>query len=405
VSVTEAQSISAIHLDAVGGVAGDMFCAALLDARPDLWAACAGALDAMKLPKGVSANLESGSDAGFAGARFQVELPTPDNKTSSDHVHWAHIRQTLSQASLNAPVRDMATAIFTILAEAEAAVHGIDVDGVAFHEVGAIDSIVDIVTAAALIDALGPCQWSVGPLPRGRGQVKSQHGFLPLPAPATAQILQGFQLIDDGEDGERVTPTGAAIMKYLNPSQAPDPTPRTLLGIGTGLGTKKLKSRANMLRATLYSAADAGLSSDTVEVLRCEIDDQTGEDLAAAVDRLRATEGVLDVCQWPVFGKKGRVATALQVLARPPQSEMIIVEMLNETQTLGVRRVPQTRRVVERHDTVIDGVRVKLAKRPGGLTAKVEMDDISGEATAQARGAMKRRVEAAALAEAENNVD
>ena len=401
----EPEPIAAIHLDAVGGVAGDMFAAAILDTRPDLWPTCAEAVAALNLPDGVAAAPAPHTQAGFAGTRFAVDLPAGEQAKAGDHVHWANIQQRLRDAGLADPVRDAALAIFTLLAEAEAAVHGIDTDAVAFHEVGALDSIVDIVVAAALITGLGPCRWTVGSLPRGRGQVMSRHGALPLPAPATARLLQGFILVDDGEEGERITPTGAAILKYLAPSQVPDATPRVLVGVGTGLGTRTLKSRANMLRATLYADVATGAVADSVEVLRCEIDDQTAEDLAVAVEHLRETDGVLDVCQWPVFGKKGRVATALQVLARPPQSETIIAAMLRETTTLGVRRQAQARAILERRDTVVDGIGVKIAERPGGATAKAAMDDVAATPSAQARLTLKQGAEARALAEDGTNAE
>lgn len=395
--------ITAIHLDAIGGVAGDMFAAALLDARPDLWPRCEQALAAINRQDSVSAHLERGSDKGFAGSRLNVSAPKHGGEAGHGHVHWVDIRDGVERSDLRMPVRDIAIAVFSILAEAEATVHGIEVERVGFHEVGAADSIIDIVIAAVLIDALGPCQWSIGPLPRGRGQVKSRHGFLPLPAPATTEILKGFVLVDDGEEGERVTPTGAAILKFLEPSQNPDTTPRTLLGTGMGFGIKKLESRANVLRVTLYADVSTNLMRDGIEVLRCEIDDQTGEDLAAAISHLREIDGVLDVCQWPVFGKKGRVATALQVLARPALSDKIVVEILNETQTLGVRRQPQLRNLVRRQETVIDGVRVKVAHRPDGMTAKAEIDDIAHGKSAEMRLALKQRAETRALAEAEKN--
>ncbi len=396
------RAVSAIHLDAIGGIAGDMFAAAVLDAQPELWSACERALIALDLSDGVRAKLEQRSSKGFVGSGLAIHLPS-NSEAAFGHFYWAKIREMLVKSNLKDSVRDRAINIFRILAEAESNVHGIDTDSVAFHEVGALDSIIDIVFAAVLIEALGSCQWSVGPLPRGRGQIESQHGILPLPAPATAEILKGFVLFDDGEVGERITPTGAAILKHLAPVQEPDPMPRILLGTGNGFGQIKLKSRANLLRATFYADLVPGLTTDAIEVLRCEIDDQDGEDLAIAIEHLREIDGVLDVCQWPVFGKKGRIATALQVLARPTESDKIIGEMLNETRTLGVRRQPQMRNLVERWQTEIDGVRVKFANRPSGITAKAEMDDVAAEKTAEARFFLKQKAEAGALTEVEKN--
>ncbi len=393
------QQVNAIHLDAVGGISGDMFAAAILDARPNLWTQCEATISILNLPVGTSARSETVTHKGFKGTRFTVQLPSNGKTESHRHTKWISIRSMFENAPLESGVRNTAIGIFTILADAEAAVHGIAPDDVAFHEVGAIDSIVDIAVAAVLIDALAPCSWSVSSLPQGRGQVKTQHGYIPVPAPATAKILEGFLFIDDGENGERVTPTGAAILKFLDPTVSTDTAPRALLGTGMGFGTKEFESRANMLRAVLFSTHSTTATNDIVEVLRCEIDDQTGEDLAVALDHLRATDGVLDVCQWPVFAKKGRVAIALQVLAQPARAEGITETILAETTTLGVRRTAQLRDILSRDHVHVDGADVKLAHRPGGMTAKAAIDDVSAIKTAKARGAQRRLAENQALGE------
>ena len=391
--------MSAIHLDAVGGVAGDMFAAAILDARPNLWPRCQVAISALNLPAGTAARSETVTHKGFEGTRFTVQLPRNEKLGNHGHTPWTTIRSMLVDAPLDAGVRNTAIGIFTILADAEATVHGIAPDDVTFHEVGAIDSIVDIAVAAVLIDALAPCLWSVGPLPQGRGQVKTQHGYIPVPVPATAKILEGFLFVDDGENGERVTPTGAAILKFLEPAFSTDTAPRALMGTGMGFGTKEFESRANMLRAVFFSTHSTAATSDIVEVLRCEIDDQTSEDLAVALDHLRATDGVLDVCQWPVFAKKGRVAIALQILAQPARAEGITEMILAETTTLGVRRTAQLRDILSRDHVDVDGADVKLAHRPGGMTAKAAIDNVSAIKTAKARRAQRRLAENQALGE------
>ncbi|HJM51036.1 MAG TPA: LarC family nickel insertion protein [Alphaproteobacteria bacterium] len=394
--------ISAIHLDAVGGVAGDMFVAALLDVRPELWPQCQAALAALELPATVVASLIPHRDGTLGGSRFVVS----DAGGGHAHTSWRQLRGRLEKA-LRGEVRRVALGIFQALAEAEAAVHAIAVDEVEFHEVGAIDSIVDVVCAAALIAAIGPCRWSLGPLPRGRGQVKTAHGVLPLPAPATLELLKGFLLVDDGEEGERVTPTGAAVLRFLQASQETDSQVRRLVGAGTGFGSRTFASRSNILRASLYADAPGAeigtLNTDQVEVLRCEIDDQSPEDLAVALDHLRKNAGVIDVCQWPVFAKKGRVATALQILARPEAAERVIAEILDETTTLGVRREAQARCTLARRSSRVGGVGVKLARRRRGTTAKAEMDDLAAIDGAQTRRAARREAEAKALREGEGN--
>ncbi len=395
-ATTGRSALSAIHLDAVGGIAGDMFAAAILDICPDFWPHCRAALDAVNLPQNVEASAQGHNDGVFTGTRFVVDGVPDEASGLHTHIHWSSIRKTLQEAPLDAGVRDTALGIFGALAEAEGAIHGCDPDKVTFHEVGAYDSIADIVCAAAIIQAAGDCRWSIGAIPRGRGQVRSQHGVLPVPAPATVALLKGYALADDGEDGERVTPTGAAIINYLKPTQEPDPVPRCLIGAGIGFGTRKLKSRSNILRATLYSDTADGLSSDTVEVLRCEIDDQTPEDLAVAIDRLRSADGVIDVCQWPVFGKKGRMAVALQVLARPERGDGIVSALLNETTTLGVRRNLSARTILERTGITIGGKSVKRAHRPTGVTFKAEQNDLATIEGHTARQTERQRLEQAA---------
>jgi uncharacterized protein (TIGR00299 family) protein len=396
------RNVTAVHLDAVGGVAGDMFAGALLDIRPDLWPACQRAIAAVGLPDGAMARLTRHSDGMLAGSRFVVDGPAPKPSGGGDsHVNWSDIRERIASAPLDEPTRLAALDIFTVLAEAEAAVHGIDVDRVQFHEVGAYDSIADILAAAAIVSALGPCRWSIGPIPRGRGLVRTAHGMVPVPAPATVELLKGFALTDDGEEGERVTPTGAAILRALAPSQGADPVPRLLIGAGTGFGTRKLRSRSNILRATLYADADTASPSEPVEVMRFEVDDQTAEDLAVALDHLRDVPDVIDVCQWPVLGKKGRQAAAVQVLVSPEAADRIAGEIFNETTTLGVRRQTVSRTTLDRRIRDIQGVPVKLARRPKGMSAKAEMASLAPVKGAGARRARRRMAEAEAM-ETEN---
>jgi len=403
VDENEPLRVSAVHLDAVGGISGDMFSAALLDVRPDLWPACVRAIAAVGLDDGTRVSLASFGDSMLSGSRFVVEALRQVRPSDGRlHVYWTDIRERIASAHLDEGVRTTALAIFRALAKAEAAVHGVDMDGVAFHEVGADDSIADILSAAAIISGLGRCRWSIGPIPRGRGFVATEHGTLPVPAPATLELLKGFVLIDDGERGERVTPTGAAILRHLAPSQEADTLPRRLIGAGIGFGTRMLETRSNVLRASLFAAAD-GLQGDRVEVLRFEVDDQTGEDLAVALERLRGTADVVDVCQWPVLGKKGRMAAAIQVLVRPEAAERVVDEVLAETTTLGVRCSTVARTTVRREMRDVDGVPVKLARRPAGTSAKAEMDGLAHIEGIASRQAERKRVEVEAIEKEESD--
>ena len=406
----------AVHLDPVGGVSGDMFVAAVLDARPDLIPACLQAIGAMRsatrAPAGASARVSAHGDGVLTGTRFEVapdEMAAPPRHEHDhaygggnrhQHRHWIELHGDISRAEgVSNTVKNIALEVFELLAEAEAAVHGVAVGEVAFHEVGAWDSVADIIAAATLIDALGPAHWSVGPLPRGRGLVQTAHGALPIPAPAALHLLTGFELFDDGEMGERVTPTGAALLKWLRADQDPDPAPRRLVAVGAGFGARRLKGRSNVLRVSLYQGAVANPGMDLIEVMRFEVDDQTPEDLSVALQHLRAQPGVLDVCSWPVVGKKGRSAMAVQLMARPDDAEVVAAAVFHETTTLGVRRNQEWRSIAPRRMIEAGGVRVKWAERPSGATLKVELDDIAGISGWRAREQARRAAERAAEAE------
>ena len=300
------------HLDPVGGIAGDMFAAAVLDARPDLADGLRATLADLNLPPSIEIAIDPHKDVALAGVRFKVTAPADD---AHGHLRLTDVRARLGAARIEAGVRWRALAIFTLLAEAEGAVHGMDPAEVTFHEVGAWDATVDIVAAAYLIEALSPARWSVGPVPLGSGRVRCAHGLLPVPAPAVVHLLRGLATHDDGIEGERVTPTGAAILKHLSPDPVPARGPETLVGTGTGFGSRTLPGLSNVLRVLEFAPVAPAAVQEQVAVLRFEIDDQTPEDLALGLDRLRAHPGILDVLQWPAYGKKGRMAAAVQVLA------------------------------------------------------------------------------------------
>jgi uncharacterized protein (TIGR00299 family) protein len=395
-----------LHLDPVGGIAGDMFIAALLDAFPGLGAGFDAALAKVGLPPGARCALLAHHDGSLSGRRFEFSLPAAGAHSSAHHRH-AHvglsaIRAAIAAMKLDAAVAARAGSIFEILAVAEAAVHGVGVDEVEFHEVGALDSIADIVGSAWIIEALGPATWSVGALPLGSGRVQTAHGALPLPAPAVVRLLQGFAFFDDGLPGERVTPTGAAILRHLGCASGAGTRPGRLTASGMGFGSRKLPGMANVLRVLAFDPADAP-AADEVALLAFEVDDQTAEDLALGLERLRACDGVLDVVQCPVFGKKGRMAAQVQVLARPPQLAAIIDACFAETTTLGVRHQLLARSVLARSEAAVAGadgraVRVKLARRPdGAVSAKAESEDVRSGGGRCARETLRRASEAAAL--------
>lgn len=428
-----------VHLDPVGGVAGDMFAAALLDAFPERAEALAAGLAESRLHEIVTVRSEPFTDSILRGRRFHTAPargawkghdPDPDHHHGHGHGHrggghdhnhdhdhhhdqdhdghhdhphrrFADIRAWLGESGLTGPVAERATAIFTVLAEAEAEVHGIPVEDVTFHEVGAWDSIADVVCAAWLIDSLEPATWSSAPLPLGGGLVRTAHGMLPVPAPATALLLRGYPSRHDGVEGERVTPTGAAILRHLEPAFDRAGLEGRITATGHGFGSRRLPGMSNVLRALVVEPVHEphAWREETVGVCSFEVDDQTAEDLAVGLERLRAADGVLDVVQTPVFGKKGRMAASVRVLARPAARERLIERCFAETATLGVRWQAVRRAALEREEAVADvageAVRIKRAHRAGGeVTVKAEMDDVaSADGGRAGREERRRRAE------------
>ena len=414
-----------IHLDALGGVAGDMFLAAMLDAFPDLEAGVLASI-ASVLGDKARCRLIAHNDGVFRGRRVVVEGAADaghdqvhhhhdhDHHHGHDHHHdhhhhephdhrdWTAIRAQLQAAPLDPEVRRHAIAIFAHLAEAEARVHGVTPEEVVFHEVGAVDSIADIVGAAHVIAATGADAWTVSALPQGSGRVRTAHGLMPVPAPATVLLLEGFAFVDDGAAGERVTPTGAAVLRHLcDPKAQVRGPPRVLRRSGVGFGTRTLPGLSNCLRALVFEAAGTGGAWDeeALSVIEFEIDDQTGEDLAVALERLRALPVVIDAVQTPAFGKKGRMMAAVRLLVRGEGVEAVTEAVFRETTTLGLRRHEARRAVLRRREEVVDGVRVKTAARPGGATAKAEVDDAQTLEGHALRARLRHAAEAAALNE------
>jgi len=380
-----------VHLDPLGGIAGDMFIAAALDAFPELAAPAFAAMRAAGLPEGFRLEARPFDDHRLAGTRLVIEPPAEPPKPTSA---VPAIRRRLEAAGLPANVRARALDMLRLLAEAEGAVHGMPPEAVHFHELAGWDSVADLAGAAFLIEALGAESWSVGPLPFGRGRVGTAHGPLPVPGPAAARLLAGFVMIDDGRPGERVTPTGAAILRHLMPTERL-PSGGVRLGRqGYGFGTMRLEGMSNVLRLVAFDALAADAQGDRILVLAFEIDDQTAEDLAVGLARIAELPGVWDVSQAPVFGKKGRLVSRVQVLAEEHALDRLCQACFRETTTIGLRWHVESRRVLPRR--VVRGpgdVPVKLAERPHALTAKAEMDAL---ATAGDHHAHRQRLRHAA---------
>ena len=379
-----------LHLDALGGVAGDMMLAALLDARPDL-AAEAQAL-ARRIGPGLALILEETAEGGLRGRRLRFDWPERGEQGDHGPRHYSDYLAALTDAAPTDAVAERAGDILRRLAEAEARVHGVALEAVHFHEVADWDSVADVLLVAWALDRLGVATASAAPLPVGSGRVATQHGPMPVPAPATAELMRGMAVIDDGIPGERVTPTGAAILAHLAPGPTLPPGANRLTATGYGLGHRRLPGIANVLRVALYrSDAAAG---DMVGVLVLSVDDQTPEDLAIGLDRLRAEPAVIDVLQRPAFGKKGRMTAQIEVLCRPDALQRVAELCLVETTSLGVRMRLERRLTLPREAGEAAGVRTKRAIRPDGTpTVKAEMDDIAGAGDAAARARRRREAE------------
>jgi uncharacterized protein (TIGR00299 family) protein len=381
--------MTVIHLDAVGGVAGDMFVAALLDALPDLRPRVL-ADAAAALPPGVGRPvLEEGSSSGIHALRFG--LAAEHGAHPAEDSSFPALAARIGAARLAEGTAVQATAILTILAEAEAGIHGIPVERVHFHELADWDSLLDVVAAGSIAAALHSARWTVSPLPRGGGVVRTAHGMLPVPAPATAAILEGFEWRDDGVAGERVTPTGAAILRHLVRATLPGASGR-LRCSGAGAGTRVLPAMPNILRALVFEPAQPPMG-DRVTLIAFEIDDMTGEEIGIAAERLRALPGVLDLAIAQLWGKKGRPVQSFRLILRPDAADGVAARCFEETSTIGLRVDEQSRIVLRRDLVQADDIGVKTVYRPeSGVTRKAESDAVGG-ATLAERRARKQKVE------------
>jgi uncharacterized protein (TIGR00299 family) protein len=302
------------YLDCATGISGDMMLGALLDAGVDADLVRA-AIDALDLP-GVALEIRSVVNGGFRATKVDVRHPK-----QHAHRHLSDIHEILDNAgsALTDDQRDLAASIFQAVAEAEARVHGMSVDSVHFHEVGAIDSIVDIVGAAVGFDILGADTVICSRVPTGRGHVKIDHGVCQVPTPGTAELLKGVPLVDVPLDAELTTPTGAAILRTMVDSYGPLPE-MTIESIGYGAGTMEFPDRANVLRLYVGETHESPLR-DTVTLLETNLDTVSGEVLGYTKQRLLAA-GALDVYSTSIQMKKDRPGVVLSVLCRPEDAAL-----------------------------------------------------------------------------------
>jgi uncharacterized protein (TIGR00299 family) protein len=280
-----------------------------------------------------------------------------------------HITKIIDDSSLSPSVKDKAKRVFTRLAEAEAKVHGTSVEKVHFHEVGAVDAIVDVVGAAIGVERLGIVRIICSPIPTGSGVVHCEHGVMPIPAPATADLLRGVPLAACEEPGELVTPTGAAIRTTRAESYGPTPAMR-IGQIGYGAGTREGQTRPNLLRLFVGDTAESSDEYDEVVVLETNLDDATGEQIAHAFEALFAA-GALDVFIIPITMKKGRPGTLLSVIATPEHEAACEEALFANTTTFGIRRQTCKRSKLSRQSETVPTrfgpIRVKIGRRGGRI--------------------------------------
>lgn len=332
------------YLDAFSGISGDMTVGALLDAGAPVEAL----LDALRgLDTGARYEVEKTIRRGITASKFRVHIDDAPKK----HRHLSHILKMIDAAPLSSRAKRNASAVFEKLGQAEAQVHGVPIEKVHFHEVGAADSIADIVGACVALDLLDVEEVHVSPINVGSGTVETEHGTLPVPAPATARLLTGLPVYARGPAMELTTPTGAALAATLAVSFGPLPAMR-ISSIGHGAGDRDFPQQANVLRALIgerLSAPEATL----VSVLEANIDDSTPQVLGYALDRLMEA-GALDVSLSPVQMKKNRPGSLLRVIAKPEDQERLAREVFAQTSTLGLRIYTAERRIQERSIVEVD---------------------------------------------------
>jgi hypothetical protein len=365
------------YLDCSSGISGDMLLGAMLDAGFD----ARQLLDELKkLSLGFfKLKRTRAARGGVMGTRFEVEV-TGDHP----HRHLKDIEAIIEPAAIGAGAKEKALKIFRRLAEAEGKIHGKPATEIHFHEVGAMDAIIDIVGACVGVEALEISELVCSPLNVGSGRVEAAHGSLPVPAPATAELLQGIPIYSSGVEGELVTPTGAAIVSTLANSYGPLP-PFRIEKIGYGAGAKEFPGHPNVARLFLGEQLESrkgqpGLPGDElVSLIEANVDDMNPQIFGHFVD-LALAAGALDVTCSHLQMKKNRPGLQITVLTSPEKADALAQLFFEQTTTIGVRIFEARRKVLERQQVEVETpygkVRMKLASRDGKiLNAAPEFED------------------------------
>lgn len=377
------------------GAAGDMLCGALLGLFEDPQSAV-DKLNALGLP-GVSLSLVKMEKRGITGWKFQVEIngQTEEKHDQNDHV-VVHDHHTVARIGdivsgckgLSEAVKRDVLAVYDAIAAAESRVHGVPVEQVHFHEVGALDALADVTAFCWLLHELGPDKVTASPIHVGSGTVRCAHGVLPVPAPATAELLRGIPAYGGDIEGELCTPTGAALLAHFASDFGPLPVMR-MEKTGYGMGQRDFP-RANCVRAFWGTAEDEG---DTVTALSCNLDDMTGEEIGFAMEAL-FDAGALEVYTVAAGMKKNRPGTVLHALCRREDAEKVTAAFFRHTTTIGVREETVRRHVLARKTSVVEKfgnpVRKKVSTGWGVTREKYEYEDLA--AIARREGMSLREV-------------
>jgi pyridinium-3,5-bisthiocarboxylic acid mononucleotide nickel chelatase len=382
--------VRALIFEPFSGIAGDMCLGALVDLglERDWLLALPGHLEL----DGVTARVERVLRGGIQCQKVDFDIPPQPHGR-----HLRHIEKILERPVLPERVRGRSLEVFRAIGLVEAAIHGTTIERVHFHEVGAVDAILDIVGTIWGLELLGVQEVYNTPLTLGDGFVEAAHGVLPVPAPATLRLLEGIEVRPGPPDsGELVTPTGAALVRVL--SRGRPPASFRPVRSGYGAGTRDPSGRPNALRATLVEVSHASVEAQPLVMLAADVDDMSPEYLAAAAHALRDA-GALDVIMLPAVMKKGRPGTRIEVLTVPENSGMLRSLLFQHTSTLGVREHEVLRHALARHQiaVLVEGreIRIKVAVRPDGSRhLKPEFDDVHAVARALGRSAQDVSAEA-----------
>lgn len=371
------------------GAAGDMLTAALLELFPDP-EKMVEALNALGVP-GVRYQRELTQKCGITGTHMHVYVGDTEEGAHSHahHEHHDHPHSSMEQLDhwighiqASNGVKSNIRAVYNRIAQAESAVHGVSIQEIHFHEVGSLDALADVAAVCYLMEQLGNPTVYASPVHVGSGHVSCAHGILPVPAPATAEILKGIPIYGGQILGELCTPTGAALLKQFVSEfgNMPVMTPQT---VGYGMGKKDF-AMANCVRAVLGSGSRDG--TDSIVELRCNLDDMTAEDIGFAMEQLLRA-GAPEVFSTPIGMKKNRPGTMLTVLCRADQREEMVRLLLRHTSTLGIRESVCRRFTLTRREETVDTpygkVRCKISEGYGVCRRKPEYDDLSAIAEAQ----------------------